>query len=219
MDRFARLLSRVTASVVMFAVVACGSGDDTSSTSGSGSGSGSTSSGAGGGAAGPAPLVHRATSEACTAERPAGVIYDPSATGSECQADADCKAGANGRCVQDLSGPTRCSYDACATDEDCGGGQVCACRNEPNHYANACYHGDCRIDADCAGGGGYCSPSAVTLSTFCTTGIPQGSFGYFCHSPGDECVDDADCDASVMQMCFFNTEKLHYSCFDLLCVN
>ena len=52
------------------------------------------------------------------------------------------------------------------------------------HDANVCVHGNCRLDQDC-GPGGYCSPSAVTLDPFCTTGVPQGSVGYFCHTPED----------------------------------
>ena len=163
-----------------------------------------------------APKFHRATAEACTAARPPGI---DGATGGDCTSDADCTEGDNGRCVQDINNPPFCSYDECQSDADCGGGSVCECRNPAVFDANVCVHGNCLTDADCPGD--YCSPSAVTLSPFCSLDIPIGSVGYFCHSASDECVNDDDCDPGTGSFpgCLFDADKGHFACREILCVN
>jgi hypothetical protein len=208
---------------LMLALAACG--DTVTTTEGaSGSAGAAGTSGAAGnagaagtGTGGREPAVHRAMASECTAERPPGSIGAGPDEGA-CKMDSECMSGDNGRCVQDIGQPTECSYDECALDADCGGSSVCECRNPANHNANGCFHGNCVVDADC-GPGGYCSPSAVTLSPFCTEGVPIGSVGYFCHTKEDECIDDADCGDQGAFACFFNVDKLHYACFELLCVN
>lgn len=198
-------------------LVGCGESSPESSGSGGSTSTTTSSGGAGGGGAGAVPVNHRATAEACTAARPAGSV--DSGIPGDCASDADCVAGDNGRCVEDLGKPPFCSYDACAVDDDCGAGSVCECRNPSAHHANICVHGNCRVDADC-GAAGYCSPSAVTLDPYCTEGVPIGSVGYFCHASDDECTDDADCPASgTFPACLFNVDKVRFACFEVLCVN
>lgn len=209
-----RLLSFAFAAVLATTLLACGD----SGTSGSGGTGGSSSTTTTTTTSLPVPKNHRAAAEACTADRPAGTTGAGPDEG-ECLADADCTAGTNGRCIQDLGKPRACSYDECATDDDCGGGSVCECRNPAKHDANVCVHGNCRTDADC-GEGGYCSPSAVTLDPFCTEGVPIGSVGYFCHTAGDECTDDDECTStSAFPGCFFDVDKMRFACFPVQCVN
>jgi hypothetical protein len=50
---------------------------------------------------------------------------------------------------------------------------------------NQCVPAACITDADC-GPGGYCSPSIAPL-------CGNGTDGYFCHTPDDQCDDDSDC--------------------------
>ncbi|HWB36581.1 MAG TPA: hypothetical protein VHA75_11210 [Rugosimonospora sp.] len=83
----------------------------------------------------------------------------------------------------------QCSPDQCLTDADCQPDQVCACNNGAGPggvggHRNSCVPAQCHVDADC-GPNGYCSPSLG----YC--GAPAG---YFCHRPGDTCVDGTkDC--------------------------
>lgn len=188
------------------------------STSGTGGGGGAGGSGGSTGTSIPEPDVHRAEAVACTAVRPDGKI-DPGSPPGECAADGDCVAGDNGRCVQDLGGDPFCSYDECQSDDDCGGGSVCECRNPEVFDANVCVHGNCKVDADC-GEGGYCSPSAVTLSKYCTEGVPIGSVGYFCHTAADACSDDSDCEGTgTLPACLFDVDAMRFACFPTQCVN
>jgi hypothetical protein len=80
-----------------------------------------------------------------------------------------------------------CTYDTCQHDTDCKPSQTCACHTTTyvGPAGNACVQGDCRVDGDC-GPGGYCSPSVNPMSC--------GSLGgYYCHTPSDQCTNDADC--------------------------
>ncbi len=211
----------LAAVTVAFAAAACGSTDTTataSSSSGTGGSTGTTSStsGAGGSTPGKEPVHHRASAAPCTAPRDAE--NQGNAQGG-CLKDADCTTGANGRCVAFLGKPSICSYDACKADAECGSASVCDCRNSDNFGANTCFQGGCQVDADC-GAAGYCSPSAVAIGTDCYTGIPQGSFGYFCHTAADTCVDDADCTAGPAgsQACLFQVDTTRWACVQLMCV-
>lgn len=201
------------------ALPACGNSVQQGTSGSGGSTSTQTTSGTttGTGTAVHIPKSHRATAETCSPDRPPGSI-DSGGPAGDCKADAECTKGDTGRCVNDFAKPPFCSYDACQKDDDCGGGSVCDCRNPSQHNANVCIHGNCRVDADC-GQDGYCSPSAVVVDPFCTTGIPIGSIGYFCHTAQDECTDDADCGSNDFPACFFNVGKLHFACFQLQCVN
>lgn len=123
----------------------------------------------------------------CVRER-ASAPLDPAATPVECRSDAECTAGANGRCLRVSNhgphGPsyeaTACSYDACFEDADCEGRQICVCARRAAGEVgtgHACAPGDCAVDADC-GAGRYCRRTEV---------------GRFCHLPSDECVEETDC--------------------------
>jgi hypothetical protein len=156
------------------------------------------------------PREHRPTAVACPRERGTQMGAGPMCEGFFCQCttDADCRSGLNGRCVLELatSGATRlCSYDGCFDDADCPDRQVCACRaSGASADANRCVvDGGCRVDADC-GPGGACSPSYGQLC----------SFGYFCHTPNDACVNDADCTAST---CAFDPAQKRWRCQIDLC--
>jgi hypothetical protein len=94
----------------------------------------------------------------------------------------------NGRCVivgMDGFG-CGCSYDTCTSDKECKGGP-CSCHGSVDMIGgNTCARGDCQVDADCEGGAGYCSPSDPQVNC-------AGQPSYYCHTPSDECVNDADC--------------------------
>jgi hypothetical protein len=160
------------------------------------------------------PKVHRAKATECTEPRPAGTSGIP---GGSCSKDAECTQGSNGRCSSILATPPSCSYDECTSDSACSGAQVCECRSKVESNRNLCRNGACRTDADCAGS--YCSPSALGVSSNCRSKIETGSFGYFCHSKTDECVDDSDCGGGDFpaKACVFSTAKLHWACVELLC--
>jgi len=163
------------------------------------------------------PKVHRPTADECSHDRPPGGATTASGT---CAKDADCTAGKNGRCLPPSPpfGATgnECSYDECFLDTECGSG-VCDCRNAQHRKTNTCVKGNCRTDAECGGRG--CSPSAITVETSCLEGIPIGSFGWFCHAAGDECIDDAECGSgpSGPKVCLYDTEVLHWKCFATSC--
>jgi hypothetical protein len=171
----------------------------------------------------------------CTADAGgprAGILPLP----QECQADTDCVAGTNGRC-QPFGGPiascgTNCSYDACSADSDCPAGQPCECRGSAaDSSANVCLTGgNCRVDGDC-GPGGFCSPSQIESFCFCPSPAlcPEGgvtctagntqvacacgdSCGHstFCHTPNDECLDDADCAGNGT--CNYDTVNRRWDC-------
>jgi hypothetical protein len=151
------------------------------------------------------PKIHRAVASACTQPRAASTGADcpPGAgcsAGSQeggCQNDQACTAGMSGRCscaFVSFACPNYdsiCSYDACQSDSDCGDSGVCECRGSPlgdigSSAATVCRTSNCRTDSEC-GTGGYCSPSPYPGcgSTWW--------YGYFCHTPQDECTDDSDC--------------------------
>jgi hypothetical protein len=125
---------------------------------------------------------------------------------TECVRDEDCSAGENGRCT-DFRGGWQCTYDTCFTDGACDAGGPCRCEGAFWTDANTCLAGNCRVDADC-GSGGYCSP------TFGDCGNYSGVIGYYCHTPADTCVDDADCvEAGVgAGYCMYRPELAHWVC-------
>lgn len=157
---------------------------------------------------------HRVVAAACPTDRPSP---PPSGLpGGACTLDVDCTQGTNGRCVSIVTAPPTCSYDACVTDADCGVAGVCECRSAPEGGANLCRQGNCRTDGDCGvTGKGFCSPSAVRVDASCREGIAPGSYGYFCHTPGDACVDDEDC--GDQRACLFDPAKSAWGCHVLLC--
>jgi len=135
------------------------------------------------------PQNHRPAATACSMTRAPG----PSTiTAGQCKQDSDCvdtTKGQNGRCVFSRIGPI-CSYDECFDDSTCLS-KVCLCRpggeTVATQQANHCLlEGNCLTDGDC-GAGGACSPS------FSTCGSYSGVVAYYCHTPQDTCLDDADC--------------------------
>ena len=107
-----------------------------------------------------------------------------------------------------------CSYDGCASDSDCSGG-VCDCRESPAHVTwgtqTVCLGGNCRTDSDC-GHGAYCSPSPALGCG------PQSWSAYYCHTPGDQCVDDADCNQGNAY-CAYDTGSSRWVCSTGLCID
>jgi hypothetical protein len=134
-----------------------------------------------------------------TGERMACVSARP----SSCAADAHCSEGVNGRC-EDLRGAV-CTYDECFADSECNTGGPCACEGGFWSDSNACLAGNCQTDADC---GGYCSPS------FGDCGDYAGVIGYYCHTPEDTCLDDADCSGpdTGAGYCMYRPEVAHWAC-------
>jgi hypothetical protein len=176
--------------------------------------------GPGGGGAGAAtkePRAHRATATACPTDRDAGMPITDGPPGA-CTKDADCTAGANGRCLFNASLTPACSYDQCVKDGDCGGASVCACRSDSAYGANVCFAGNCKVDLDC-GARGWCSGSATSFAPSCLTDIAPGSIGFFCHTPADTCTNDEDCPASssFAQKCIFDVAALHWVCVSQKC--
>jgi hypothetical protein len=163
------------------------------------------------------PKQHRPDGSACPQQRGPGMLqsgcdYDAGFGGVACTRDSQCTMGTNGRCLTPQYVPlpcsTACSYDECFADSDCKGNVPCICRASATDFtANVCMSGsNCRVDADC-GAGGYCSPSAVAGC---------GS-AYFCHTPGDTCVDDSDC-ATQGGWCNYDPMTTHWKCGGTLCI-
>jgi len=187
------------------------------SSSGSGSSSGGSTGSSGGSSGGSSsssggimrvPRNHRPDDSECATTPPPGTCNFGSSGGpGMCSNDAQCDdAGVNGRCVEMGGGIAYCgcTYDACMHDSDCTG-QTCACHGSPymGSLGNTCVPGNCHVDADC-GAGGYCSPSY--------TGNGCGGLGgYYCHTPGDQCIDDTDCTPSF-QVCAYSMMTNRWEC-------
>jgi hypothetical protein len=92
----------------------------------------------------------------------------------------------------------------------------CECRVATSSSApgysgtNVCKGGNCRTDKDC-GAGGYCSPS------FGSCGAYLGVVAYYCHTPKDKCVDDADCAAQGGGDCRYNPVMGAWMCETSAC--
>lgn len=104
--------------------------------------------------------------------------------GGECETDADCVDGVNGRCSIRFHA-TECTYDECFTDADCRPGYRCAC-DAGTQRANLCLpdHCDSCPDSDCAVSWGCEGPGNHP---------PYGAMALECHTPEDQCRTDADC--------------------------
>jgi len=166
------------------------------------------------------PAQHRPTAIACTPNRPPGQVSGTNAkdAGAEvlCSTDSDCQSGVNGRCaVVSFFGNTECTYDECFTDGDCNAAHaVCECAGSGASDNHVCLRtGNCSLDSDC-GPAAYCSPSLGDC------GHLTGTRGYYCHTPDDECVDDADCarDGSTGGYCALSTNARHWKCSTSECV-
>lgn len=168
---------------------------------------------------------HRAQGVTCasTPVGPEPVIFDaglPSGTRFDCQKNEDCTAHTGGRCVytfqQEADAPpngnlgTRCLYDACAIDSDCPSSSVCQCGSGGNSPNTCGPIGDCRIDTDCASG--FCSPSRDGCA------VPNG---YFCHTPADQCSNDADCEGQggLSAKCIVDPSTKAWVCQEIGCAS
>jgi hypothetical protein len=189
-------------------------------TAGTGGHGGTTGAG---GMSGRVPVKHRAVAVACSTDRAAGTC-DPTGSnipdaGLACRKDAECTAGANGRCS--LGGRVlacQCTYDTCATDADCAQmGGPCECRPAgqgivapPPTTMNVCKAGNCRVDKDC-GTAGYCSPSLGSCGNY------LGVTGYYCHTAKDKCTDDTDCQAQGGGDCRYDSVTNAWACATSQC--
>jgi hypothetical protein len=150
------------------------------------------------------PIYHRTSDSPCALPPAAG---DCSFTNepSDCQSDGECTSGTNGRCIGSMGGPAICfcTYDTCMHDTDCAADQACACHGTAyaGNAGNACVPGDCRVDTDC-GAGGYCSPTMTC----------DFLNGYYCHTPNDLCIDQADCTTAELPVCDYSTKDLRWEC-------
>ncbi|MCC6998658.1 MAG: hypothetical protein IT370_28865 [Deltaproteobacteria bacterium] len=122
----------------------------------------------------------------------------------DCQTDADCSAGQNGRCITGGSRVQQnmCTYDSCFTDADCkaSSGGPCECNS---WGGNSCLAGDCQVDADCASGS--CGRANAI-------GCGGGPASYWCRTGKDSCVDDDDCKKN--QRCGRDQAQKRFRCFE-----
>jgi hypothetical protein len=153
------------------------------------------------------PVNHRPNDAECVAAAPPG---DCNANGGGppgqmCTMDSQCTMGTEGRCNTDGPLPgCLCTYDTCTDDSSCSANELCVCHGSAYTYGegNTCMPGNCRVDSDC-GAGGYCSPTA-------SGGCGQVS-GYYCHTPGDQCVNDSDC-GGAGDACTYSTANGIWQC-------
>jgi hypothetical protein len=208
MDRF-RAHALWVGSVLITCALGCGG---SVAVSGDG-GPTATSSDGGGDAASDAPTrvpdEHRPSATACPLPKPQPEPTIPDAGVSpvatfECHKNEDCTAGKRGVCVFGYAdipispGGTRCVYDECESDGDCGASGICTCSD----VANGCTPSNCRVDADC-GPGGFCSPTK--------DGCGTPGVGWYCHRPSDPCFTDAEC-MSPGQACVFDATSSAWAC-------
>jgi len=168
------------------------------------------------------PVKHRASETTCDHTRPSNPSNAPAdgdPTRVACHSHEDCNQGENGRCVGNGHDGWQCTYDNCFADADCASSssaepRLCMCEGGVRSDNNVCLPGNCRLDADC-GTGGYCSPSLGSCGNYSKV------VGYYCHTPDDECVDDADCGggaASALAYCAFMPTIGHWKCSTTHCV-
>ncbi|CAN5199109.1 hypothetical protein BH09MYX1_BH09MYX1_48500 [soil metagenome] len=150
------------------------------------------------------PSVHRETAETCPRDpRLDEVTPEPheAAPAGQCNVNADCTEGKNGRCLHPGHERIRCTYDTCAADADCKTGEACACDRDGNH----CVTATCRTDADCGGLG--CSPSSSSSCNGRSVVV-----GVYCHTKKDSCTDDDDCGRH--ENCEYEPTDARWICVD-----
>lgn len=176
------------------------------------------------------PAHHRVTAAACPPAPPGLAHQAPADHQEHCSADSDCRdGGADGRCRGEwhpqgsggASFDTACIYDECIDDTGCRPTTLCDCRNTSHGQANICIAAACKRDSDC-GPPGFCSASARLWFPVYSYGYPNPrpegiEYGYFCHTPLDECFDDAECSnvdggRTYSNHCAFDSKAGHWRC-------
>jgi hypothetical protein len=176
------------------------------------------------------PENHRVSHETCVLGSqptspcvPTGSPYSTSSF-STCSVSGDCPSGTNGRCLPSIYSSLTgiyclCAYDECLSDGDCSAGGACSCGkgSTPFGAGNRCLLGDCQVDADC-GPLGYCSPSRKPQTPLSWTSENGALKGFYCHTNGDACLNDADCrgGGNWGSYCAFDSTKSAWVCMPYL---
>ena len=125
-----------------------------------------------------------------------------------CSTAADCTEHPNGSCQQDMvfggftEGTCSCVY-GCATDDDCGQGQICRCAGDGLGLHTICIEAGCAKDSDCPDGE-LCGLSPDICA--------PGGFLTACTTPNDLCDGDGSCPNPP---CMF--QKDHWECANAAC--
>jgi hypothetical protein len=153
------------------------------------------------------PAFHRPIAMACPPQDLSQAKCDAGV--GDCTMNSDCHVGLNPRCVLfKARNICTCAWDTCAMDSDCRDAGPCACNSI--EIGDLCVDGNCYVDADC-GTGGFCSPSF----DLCRGQIDH----YYCHTPKDDCTDDADCaGARGGGSCTYNTTDSRWECLRTGCL-
>jgi hypothetical protein len=151
-------------------------------------------------------ILHRPEKRTCEAPTTPDSCMDNLLGG--CTTAADCTEFPNGSCQQDLvfggftEGTCSCVY-GCATDEDCGQGQICRCAGDGLGLYTQCIEAGCAVDSDCPDGE-LCGLSPDICA--------PGGFLTACTTPADLCDGDGAC---ANPPCSF--QKDHWECANAAC--
>jgi hypothetical protein len=151
-------------------------------------------------------ILHRLEKVACESPTTPDSCMDNMLGG--CSTAADCTEKPNGSCQQDMifggftEGTCSCVY-GCATDEDCGQGQICRCAGDGLGLYTQCIEAGCTQDNDCPDGE-LCGLSPDLCA--------PGGFLTACTTPEDLCDGDGAC---ANPPCSF--QKDHWECANAAC--
>ena len=118
-------------------------------------------------------LITRPSASRCNSTWPRPEAADP-LIGADCVHDADCVAEPYGICAYG-----DCTYGNCLSDDDCGEGRACFCRDP----IGVCSPALCLTDADCEPG-------------YPCTSANQGTLGpqvFACQRADGQCLFSTDC--------------------------
>ena len=188
-------------------------GSSQSGGGGEAAGGGETAGGGGPACANPAPVlqptgepsgfvrcddgvVHRVERVACVQPTPTSDCDQ--AGGAACERAEDCQDRPLGACVAPAFSAFGCTCEyGCASDDDCDGGEICACAGVVGDRPR-CIRSRCATDAQCAGE--TCAVSARTGS--CNEVYAAAG----CLERDAECRTDEDCAAAEPFYCGTNPE-------------
>jgi hypothetical protein len=114
-----------------------------------------------------------------------------------CANDSECTSAPGGTCQKRIRF-ARCEYQACLEDDDCAGGQRCACSSP----SNRCVPADCAAHTDCLAG----------QQCLLERGCFGAATGYHCTTPLDTCRAQEECVSA--SYCMFDG---HWQCSDKPC--